>query len=158
MTPTTHKRTRSHWAEYVCQPLEPRTLLDGDGEDPAVTINGTAGNDVIVIERAGPNMFVTVNGTSHGVPATVLTIRVNARGGNDEIRLDSMQRDVNIFGEGGNDRLVVTQPTGRLDDIAEATATFDGGAGTDVMQLWDHLVPAGSNYGYVVHADFIQRP
>src|SRR5688500_20127857 len=82
-------------AHYVCQPLEPRTLLDGDGEDPAVTINGTAGNDLIVIERAGTGMLVTVNGFNHGVPATVLTIRVNARCGNDEVRLDSMQRDVN---------------------------------------------------------------
>src|SRR5688572_28882034 len=143
MTPTTHKRTRSHWAEYVCQPLEPRTLLDGEGEDPAVTINGTAGDDVIVIERAGPNMLVTVNGFNHGVPATVLTIRVNARGGNDEVRLDSTQRDINIFGESGDDRLIVTQPTGRLDNLVASDLTFDGGTGNDLVQLWDDRTPAG---------------
>ena len=66
--------------------LETRALLNADGgPDPMVTINGTAGNDLIVIERTATSMRVTVNGTVHGIATNIVNVTVDASGGADEI-------------------------------------------------------------------------
>ena len=82
--------------------LEPRLLLD------ALTVNGTANDDVIVLD--GPNLTVTVNADpSIHFTGTVDTVNINGLDGNDDITVKPGTDFVTNVdgGDGGDDVLTV---------------------------------------------------
>ena len=162
MTPRTRATRRAHATRArrpaAYEALEPRTTRNADGgPDPEVTINGTTGNDLIVIERTATSMRVTVNGVVHGIATNIVNVTVDASGGADEIRLNGADRDLQIDGGSGDDRLIVAQASGNLGAI-DTTFDFFGGSGNDSVQLWDDRPPAGTNLTYTVTANDVWRP
>ena len=82
--------------------LEPRLLLD------ALTVNGTANDDVIVLD--GPNLTVTVNaGPLIQFTGTVDTVNINGLAGDDDITVKPGTNFVTNVdgGDGGDDVLTV---------------------------------------------------
>ena len=92
-------------------------LVGGDGIDAlfgratqVLTVNGTAGDDVIVIQQSGSTIVATLNGTAIGTPTStrgLYRIVVYAGAGNDEVRMNSRLRfSAEIHGQDGDDLLV----------------------------------------------------
>ena len=82
--------------------LEPRLLLD------ALTVNGTAADDLIVLD--GPNRTVTVNaGPAINVAGNIDTVNINGLDGNDNITVKPGTDFVTNVdgGDGGDDVLTV---------------------------------------------------
>jgi Ca2+-binding RTX toxin-like protein len=114
----------------------------GAGEDGFV-VQGTAGNDTIVIRREvdanGPVAVVVLNGQE--IRFNYLqgeTVTVFASGGNDRVEMDASAGafwKALFFGEDGNDTLV----GGAQDDFLNGGAgndSLDGGAGNDTLIGW----------------------
>jgi Ca2+-binding RTX toxin-like protein len=114
----------------------------GAGEDGFV-VQGTAGNDTIVIRREvdanGPVAVVVLNGQE--IRFNYLqgeTVTVFASGGNDSVTMDASAGGfwkALFFGEDGNDTLI----GGAQDDFLNGGAgndLLDGGAGNDTLIGW----------------------
>ena len=114
----------------------------GAGEDGFV-VQGTAGNDTIVIRREvdanGPVAIVTVNGVETRFNYLQgETVTVFASGGNDRVELDASAGGfwkALFFGEDGNDTLI----GGAQDDFLNGGAgsdSLDGAGGNDTLIGW----------------------
>ena len=113
-----------------CEPLEPRRLLAAALNDGALTITGTAGNDLIGIRVADTTLRLDFNGALSKFPAAdVGFITIDLLEGNDHLTLGIVINcyvlgglgDDTIFGGVGND--TITAGGGR--DV------IDGGWGDD---------------------------
>jgi Ca2+-binding RTX toxin-like protein len=96
----------------------------GDGGPISLTVNGTDGDDLIVVaprgraspkDRPGSRVEVFLNGQSHGVGAWPAGVFVNAGGGNDRVRVI------------GSVRVPVSVDCGAGDDV------LAGGLGSDML-------------------------
>jgi Ca2+-binding RTX toxin-like protein len=95
-------------------------------------VNGTAGDDVIVVGGRSSAVWVTINGRAMagGPFAGVTKIIVNAGDGNDLVNLSRMFINATANGGFGNDTLIGTG----ADDVLNGEAgddSLDGGAGND---------------------------
>jgi Ca2+-binding RTX toxin-like protein len=95
-------------------------------------VNGTAGDDVIVVGGRSSAVWVTINGRAMagGPFAGVTKIIVNAGDGNDLVNLSRMFINATANGGVGNDTLIGTG----ADDVLNGEAgndSLDGGAGND---------------------------
>jgi RTX calcium-binding nonapeptide repeat (4 copies)/Calpain family cysteine protease len=104
-----------------------------------LTVNGTPGNDTIIVRRVGD--VISVAGTGVSVSAgRVGQVVVNAGAGDDVIRLDSettrgqaaLGVPCVVYGGAGNDTIVGTPGADRLDG-GSGNDTITGGAGDDVL-------------------------
>ncbi len=125
------------------EPLESRLLLSADLNGTALTVTGTAGNDVIALGLVGGEINVTVNGVPDQFDvAAVASISVDAFAGNDAITIGPGLIGVSVSGGAGND----TMTSGTGND------TLVGGTGNDTYKFldgWGNDVvseaPAGGN-------------
>lgn len=92
-----------------------------------ITVNGTAGDDVIVVTGSGANVIVTLNGQPLGTPTPkkgLYRIAIYGGDGNDDIRINSkLALPAEIHGQNGDDLLV----GGKSRDL------LIGGDGTDAL-------------------------
>src|SRR5688500_3481033 len=103
--------------------LEPRRLLAASLDGGLLLVEGTGGNDQIIVGIRDGRLRVKTNGNVETFRlGAVDSLRIHGRGGHDEIRaeLDIKSR---IYGGVGDDTLV---GGGRRD-------LLDGGAGDDVL-------------------------
>ena len=122
--------------------LETRRLLAGDvnvavdGTNLMVTGDNQANQVDITRNQTGvlvvSGLNTTINGTNNPFVAipNVLSINITLDGGNDETTIDNvlLHKDLNFFGNEGNDRLTVTDSyAGRL--------YVESGSGNDVLDL-----------------------
>jgi Ca2+-binding RTX toxin-like protein len=101
------------------------------------TVNGTAGDDVIVIAQQGANIVATLNGTPLATTAPVkglYRVVVFGGAGNDEIRLNSKAKVLSIeeHGEAGDDMLIGGKGRDLLVGGDGQDALF-GRAGDDIL-------------------------
>ena len=139
-------------------------------------INGTSGNDTIVVYQAnglieavdGNNTVITVRGQATVNASEIRKVVVNARGGNDQVRLDGPYNGGNlpllvpavVHGGSGNDVIVGGQGADRLygdrgDDLLYGLGgedVFVGGAGKDTYG--DFYNPNQPAIGGVSPGDF----
>jgi hypothetical protein len=102
-----------------------------------LTVNGTAGDDVIVVSQQKANVVVTLNGTPLATTAPVkglYRVVVYGGAGNDEIRLNSKAKVLSIeaHGEGGDDMLI----GGKGRDLlvgGDGVDSLYGRAGDDIL-------------------------
>lgn len=133
------------------------TLTGGAGTDTAVFFDSSS-NDVdsyfiqgTLVATSGMDSLPTLN--------SMEGITLHAANGNNTIDVETTAAGVPITvnGNGGNDTLRVTFPTGRLEN-APAAITFDGGIGTDTGSIWDDFSNDNATYtitsGNVAHSGF----
>lgn len=102
-----------------------------------LTVQGTGGDDVIVIAQQGANVVATLNGTPLSTTAPVkglYRVVVYGGAGNDEIRLNSKAKVLSIeaHGEGGDDLLI----GGKGRDLlvgGDGVDSLYGRAGDDIL-------------------------
>jgi hypothetical protein len=75
-----------------------------------LTVNGTDGDDVIVVQPSGRDVVVTLNGAALGTPTPtrgLYRVVVFGGAGNDDIRINSrLKVSAELHGQGGDDLLV----------------------------------------------------
>lgn len=110
----------------------------GSGQD-GIVVNGTSGNDVIIVHRVvapdGPHAVITLNGTTIDVPYLEgETVTVNGLGGNDLIVMDPgvTTWTAAFFGGAGNDTLIGAGLNDFLDG-GDGNDDLLGGAGNDML-------------------------
>jgi Ca2+-binding RTX toxin-like protein len=105
----------------------------GGGPQP-VTVNGTTGNDVILISQAGSTLSVTVNGTKTDYnTAQMSKLIVLAGPGNDKLLGDeTVSVILNMTGEGGDDTIVGGAGGDELSGANGKDRVF-GGSGNDYL-------------------------
>ena len=122
--------------------LETRRLLAGDvnvavdGTNLMVTGDNQANQVDITRNQTGvlvvSGLNTTINGTNNPFVAipNVLSINITLDGGNDETTIDNvlLHKDLNFFGNEGNDRLTVT-------DSYAGQLYIESGSGNDVIDL-----------------------
>lgn len=112
-------------------------------------INGGSGVDVVTLNdnlsTASETTIINSNRFEHpnfGAMsyATMETFTVNAASGNDRFTIDSTAAGTTwiINANNGNDDATLAFGFGNLEDI-DGQVTFNGGAGTDSMTMWDDL-------------------
>ena len=128
----------------VCERLESRRLMSVS-LNPAtklLTVNGTAGDDVIAARVAGSTLTVTDNGTVRAFAAGgVARIAVYAGGGSDAVTLDASVRVPAVLdsGAGGLYGTYDTLQGGGGNDLIYLRSDFGqaaGGAGNDTLHSW----------------------
>ena len=118
----------------TCQGVTP-TAFGTVGSD---TINGTAGDDVIIAGEG--NDTVNGGGGNDRICADEGNDTVNGGGGNDVV-FGGPESDI-VQGGPGNDVLLGNQGGGDTDDVGD---TINGGTGTDTLDGWvgdDRLIGA----------------
>lgn len=125
----------------VMELLEPKRLLSAVlGSDGTLTVEGTPGNDSILISRSSTDtslIEVSVNRQVSSFPlASVRSMVIRAGEGNDRValseRLGAIVVDVRVFAGSGNDRVQL----GSGNDLVDAGAGNDfveAGAGNDLV-------------------------
>ena len=114
--------------------------------DGALTINGTAGDDIITLTSDGTNVTATLNGTASDPFAlsSITSITVNGNAGNDSITVESnmpASLGVSVQGGPGDDTIMGGPGNDTLgggagnDSIAGGPGddSIKGGAGDDVL-------------------------
>lgn len=119
--------------------LERRLLLSASVKGGVLNVNGTNGNNVIVVSKSGNSINVTIDGATESFPrAGITSVRINGRGGNDSLReKDPLPAIIlgaggadSLFGGNGNDTLA----GGAGNDLLNGNAgndSLDGGNGND---------------------------
>jgi hypothetical protein len=137
-----------------CELLESRRLL---ASGFTLTINGTGGDDTIVLNVGGGNIVYTVNGT----PTSVLDnffneIAIFGHGGDDQIDINSTGDDNIVAVNGGteNDILRLAPLAQNLDAIA-SDFSFNGSAGNDELLLFDET--ASGNMTFAITSNSLTR-
>ena len=138
----------------------------GDGAPDTVVVNGTVGDNTVILVSRGPSVLVnglpaqvTIRGADAGLDALV----INGLAGNDTIdasRLNAGQVNLTLNGGDGNDRLIGSAGSdvvigGRGSDLAllgagDDTFVWNPGDGSDVVEGQagtDTLQFNGSNVG-----------
>ncbi|QOV90728.1 C2 family cysteine protease [Humisphaera borealis] len=113
------RRESSRLAAAVLESLEDRRHFN-------VTVNGTAGNDVINVSQQGSAIKVTLNGvTTTYANQPVFAVTVNGLAGNDQIAVSELITiPAFLNGGDGNDTL----------KGGNGPDTLDGGAGNDLLR------------------------
>jgi hypothetical protein len=98
-----------------------------------LVVAGTDCNDQIkIVEDSGGIVHVTVNGVSRSYSG-ITAIRVDALGGNDQVKLAGLTMSALVEGGAGNDKLDGS-------DVAAARLELYGGAGNDdLLDLDEYL-------------------
>ena len=129
--------------------LESRTLLSASVKDDVLVINGTAKADTITVTggtfATANQLMVTINGDLQMFPDSVKKVKVNAKGGNDDVRLAQIDLSLPIkgyiIGGPGDDELHGTtkndtlEGNGGNDTISglQGKDKIVGGKGKDVL-------------------------
>lgn len=119
------------------EPLETRALLNATLDGAGVlTVNGSRGNDIIILSQLGPNLVVSIQPENFKQPfaaASVTSIVVNCDDGNDLLNIDqSITKMASVLGGEGNDTLT----GGGGNDLLNGQGgddLLDGGLGGDGM-------------------------
>jgi Ca2+-binding RTX toxin-like protein len=110
----------------MMESLESRKLLSASlNAEGLLTVEGTAGNDNIIVRRDGTKVFVNINDQprrefSH---EAVRAIRIFGLGGNDRLEERELNRPSTIYGGAGNDTMLGSA----------GNDVFYGGDGNDMM-------------------------
>ena len=108
----------------MLESLERRRLLSASLVAGTLTVEGTAGNDEIVLRREGTVLHARVNTTvTDFTYASVTNIKVFGLAGNDLVRFEEIAKPATLDGGAGNDRLIG----------GAGSETFFGGDGSDIM-------------------------
>jgi len=108
----------------MLESLERRQLLSANLVSGTLTVEGTAGNDVILVRREAANIVVRINdATGTFSHEAVNNIKVFGLAGNDFVRLDELTRPATLDGGAGHDRLIGSA----------GNETFFGNDGNDAM-------------------------
>jgi Ca2+-binding RTX toxin-like protein len=119
-------------AQRVIETLESRTMLDATLDGNVLRVEGTGGDDKIVVSAAGQNASQVLVRIGNGQPqrfrdANITRIRINGGGGDDNIKVTftrgDLSQDVVINGGGGDD--IIRGAGG--DDV------INGGDGNDIL-------------------------
>jgi hypothetical protein len=136
------QRKRAAGTGRCFEPLERRVLMTN------VVINGTSGADTITVEDLPGDSTVMRYGVAGGsaqlIPwANVDSITINADAGADTIRILRVRNNAptTINGEGGSD--VAQLGDGDIDSHLGGSILFNGGTGTDRIELLDTADAAG---------------
>ena len=119
----------------VMQALEPRRLLSSTLDDTGLlTVNATAGDDDIRLDRKGHNINITLNGVRDGSfdERDVQTIVVNGLDGNDTVHIGDKIIAASINGGAGDDTLLGGQGDDTLNG-GDGNDTLDGKEGGDLL-------------------------
>ena len=112
-------------------------------------VSGTEAANTFVVNTDGSNIFVSSSGNgSFTIPdAGINTIRINMRGGNDTITVQSLDSTINLVVEGfaGNDVFRIGDTVSTSDGI-DGNITVVGGDGTDSMFYNDHINSGSITY------------
>lgn len=127
-----------HVLDNVLQPVTRPTARFVNGE---LSVVGTNGTDLLLVQRAGTQLVVWANGVQLGQFAGVTSIVADGRGGDDLILVVGTTIDAELYGGAGNDVLVGGGGNDRLYGEAGQDALFglagndllDGGDGDDVQ-------------------------
>lgn len=147
------------------EPLEPRRLLTVTNlMDGRLEIVGTSGDDELVVDRAGADLVVTLNGQQHTFTLAdgINNLQFLADAGTDTVRVrDANAQSINILKAGGaiamrydeqNQPIIGTlanvncgvERAGGIDSFPGARATIAGGGGDDRFDYYqdDDTAPA----------------
>jgi hypothetical protein len=129
--------------------LEPRAYLTADAA--SFNVDGTEGPDQISIHAVGGVVTVTVNGVpSSELDMLVTQVVVNAKGGNDTIRLErNTDNNVQINAGDGDDTVTLTDDAGSLSSLGDVTRNIvvNGDAGgADAVVLDDSARSENASY------------
>src|SRR5436190_21578106 len=103
--------------------LESRLLLSASVKAGALRVNGSGGNDQIVVSQSGGSINVNINGKTSSFPANSINdILIKGFGGADSLRVKGSLGATMLAGA-GNDSLFG----------GNASDTLDGGNGNDVL-------------------------
>ena len=133
-------RSRAAITSARLEPLERRALMT------TITVNGTAGDDVISLSYDASNYVVNLNGQESLHPSGGVTnVVINALGGADQVNvLGTLPLDaVAVNGGSGDDRCSLG--SGNMDPI-DGNVYFDGEAGNDSLVLNDDGAPGLPHY------------
>jgi Ca2+-binding RTX toxin-like protein len=105
------------------EPLERRLFLSASVKAGVLRVNGTGGNDEILVSRSGSSINVDINGSSQSFPARgIKSVRIKGFEGDDSLR-GKGPISTNILAGAGNDSVFG----------GNASDTLSGGSGDDLL-------------------------